>query len=86
VYEVEFTRSALKDLLRLPDPIATRIESVLQSLGSDPRPRGCRKLRDRGDLHRLRVGHYRIVYTIDDSADLVTVMRIRHRRDIYRGL
>jgi len=57
--------------------------SRLESLASVPRPSGCKKLRGGENHWRIRVGDYRIVYTIDDRKRLIEVTRIRHRRDVY---
>jgi mRNA interferase RelE/StbE len=61
-----------------------RIVGKIQTLADDPRPRGSQKLAGYDDRYRLRQGSYRIVYHIDDEADLVTIYKIGHRRDVYR--
>jgi len=54
-------------------------------LAANPRPPGCRKLQGSGrDDYRLRVGNYRVLYEVDDKARAVRIMRVRHRRDVYR--
>jgi len=53
-------------------------------LEQNPRPHGCTKLEGSEDEYRVRVGDYRILYVIDDKAKLVTVARVRHRREAYR--
>ncbi|HEX5138271.1 MAG TPA: type II toxin-antitoxin system RelE/ParE family toxin [Planctomycetota bacterium] len=53
-------------------------------LGSDPRPAGCRKLHAADDLWRVRIGDYRVIYSIDDSKRRVDVNAVRHRSDAYR--
>jgi mRNA interferase RelE/StbE len=60
-----------------------RIVRRLENLASNPRPSGCKKLRGGDDEWRIRVGDYRVVYTIDDAKLLVEVTRIRHRSDVY---
>jgi mRNA interferase RelE/StbE len=62
----------------------SRISQILLSLEQNPRPPGVFKLSGRENQWRLRVGDYRIVYEIDDTAELVTVLRIAHRRQVYR--
>lgn len=52
----------------------------------EPRPRGCRKLRGGVNNYRIRIGEYRIVYDIDDDALTVLILRVRHRREVYRGI
>jgi mRNA interferase RelE/StbE len=57
----------------------------MRALGDDtPRPAGCTKLAGTADGYRIRVGDYRIVYLIDDAAQIVTVTRVGHRREVYR--
>jgi mRNA interferase RelE/StbE len=60
-----------------------RIVPRLENLASNPRPSGCKKLRSGDEEWRIRVGDYRVVYTIDDARLLVEVTRIRHRREVY---
>lgn len=82
-YSVRIQRAALKELRSLPKEEAAAVGRRIDDLATDPRPRDIKKLR--GDLgYRVRVGSYRILYQIDDSAQTVTVYRIRHRRDAYR--
>ena len=61
-----------------------RIVARIRSLGSEPRPHGGEKLSNKFGLYRVRVGSYRVVYTIDDSATEVHVVKVGHRRDVYR--
>ena len=83
-YKVNVARSARKELRALDHGVALRIISRLESLAQNPRPPGCAKLEGASNLWRVRVGEYRIVYTIDDSAEAVDVSVVRHRRDVYR--
>jgi mRNA interferase RelE/StbE len=62
----------------------TRVISRLETLASDPRPPGCKKLKGGDREWRIRVGDYRAVYTIDDTKSLVEVTRIRHRSEVYQ--
>jgi mRNA interferase RelE/StbE len=82
-YSVELKPSAKKELDRLSSTLTQRIFPRLRSLASDPRPPGCKKLKGSEHHWRIRVGDYRIVYTIDDRRRLVEVTRIRHRNDVY---
>ena len=82
-YRVEFTPAARKQHRGLPREVQERLDTHLLALASDPRPRGCRKLAGQVDQYRLRVGDYRIIYTIRDDRLLVLVLRVGHRRDIY---
>ena len=82
-YRVDVQRSAERDLERLADPLFERITRRLAALAADPRPAGALKLVGL-PAYRLRVGDYRIVYEIDDRTRVVIVVRIRHRREVYR--
>lgn len=61
-----------------------RIVSRIQSLAENPRPPGREKLSGQGDKYRVREGHYRIVYSIEDEDRLVYVVKVGHRKDVYR--
>jgi mRNA interferase RelE/StbE len=63
-----------------------RIEARIQALAEDPRPRGVERVQGTPDGLRVRVGAYRILYTVDDAQQVVIIGRVRHRRDVYRGL
>ena len=83
-YRVFYVPSADKALAKLPDAVQKRIAAATQDLGDDPRPPGCVKLKGETDLWRIRVGDYRVVYTIEDDKLLVLVVRVAHRKDVYR--
>ncbi len=83
-YQIVFARSARKELQSLPFIIAHRILTKVESLKKDPRPAGCRKLQGPTNLWRLRVGEYRIVYTIDDERRIIDILIVRHRSEAYR--
>jgi mRNA interferase RelE/StbE len=85
-HAVSFKASALKQVEKLPKSIAGRIFSKVQSLADNPRPPGSAKLAGGGNLWRVRVGDYRIVYAIDDAAELVNVRIVAHRREVYRDI
>ncbi len=82
-YVVELKPSARKELESLQDGVLARIVRKLESLANDPRPGGCKKLRGYKDQWRVRIGDWRVVYIIDDTARLVSVTRIAHRREVY---
>jgi len=85
-YRVEIIRAAQKQILALPGAAQVEIALSIDSLVSDPRPPGCKKLHGTG-LWRLRTGHYRVIYAVGDKAHLVTVLKVAIRReDTYQGL
>jgi mRNA interferase RelE/StbE len=82
-YRVVLTTSAEKELHALPANVVARVVPRLERLALAPRPPGCRKLKGGDNEWRIRVGDYRVVYEIDDTARTVDVTRIAHRRDVY---
>ena len=83
-YDVFIKPSALKELEAVDSKKdRQRIVRAILSLAQDPRPSGCRKLSGR-DKYRLRSGQYRIVYAVQDAILVVTIMKVGHRRDVYR--
>lgn len=84
-YTVVIERSALRDLKRLPELIRTRIDGHILALAENPRPQGVEKLSGSEHSYRLRVGDYRILYEIHDQILHVLVVKIGHRREVYRG-
>ena len=83
-YAVSFRRSAEKDLHRLDATVQRRVMKAVESLADSPRPSGCKKLQGSEDTYRIRVGDYRVIYSVDDSILIVAIERIRHRREVYR--
>ncbi|MDQ6911898.1 MAG: type II toxin-antitoxin system RelE/ParE family toxin [Verrucomicrobiota bacterium] len=83
-YVVEFRRAAEKDLRRLDPVVQRRVLRAVDNLATDPRPSGCRKLQGSDNAYRVRLGDYRIVYTVDDAVLIVAIERVRHRREVYR--
>jgi len=82
-YRVEVRPAALKALRKIDPADARRIQGAIALLAQAPRPPGARALQGRPGL-RVRVGDYRIVYTIQDDVLLVIVVTVAHRRDVYR--
>lgn len=78
--------SALREMAALPIPLRVRVDRHIQGLASQPRPAGVKPLRGKSQgLMRIRVGDYRVIYRVDDAERGGTVIRIAHRRDVYRG-
>lgn len=82
-YSLAFRKSVARDLRAIPNPDFQRILQRIESLLEDPRPPGCEKLSGQ-ERYRLRQGSYRIVYEIADDLLIVTVVRVGHRREVYR--
>ena len=83
-YEIVFTKSALKELVSLPDHEVKRIVDKIDLLAIDPRPHGSIKLKGLdNEFWRIRVGQYRVVYSIEDIIKVVEIIAVGHRKDIY---
>jgi mRNA interferase RelE/StbE len=85
-YRVEFTEVAVQDLSALPQNILSRVNTRILALADRPRPRGSILLQGSRSLRRLRVSAYRVIYQVDDAQQVVTIARVRHRGEAYRGL
>jgi mRNA interferase RelE/StbE len=83
-YAVTFARSARKELEALDGMLVSRIFPKIEALSKAPRPPGCLKLSGEENLWRIRIGDYRVVYTIEDKRKLVDVIAVRHRREAYQ--
>jgi mRNA interferase RelE/StbE len=85
MHRVLLRPSAQKFLRKLRDKtLAVRLVAAMRGLANDPRPAGCERLAGSESLYRIRVGDYRIVYQIQDEVLLVLVVKIGHRREVYR--
>jgi mRNA interferase RelE/StbE len=82
-YRIEVRESAAKEIRALPTDVKQRVIKTIDSLSRDPRPRGSLKLKGSANLYRVRVGVYRVVYSIDDASRLIVITRARHRREVY---
>ena len=76
--------SAAQEFRVLPLEVKRRVAKVVETIGKEPRPYGVRKLQGHDRLYRIRVGHYRLVYEIDNRHKIIRVTQVRHRRDAYR--
>lgn len=83
-YRIEVEREALCALKKLDKPIRRRIQTAIDRLADDPRPRDVKALKDSANLLRARVVDYRIVYEVHDSVLVVLVVDLGHRPEIYR--
>jgi len=84
-YELRFKASVAKDLRGIPKTDVRRILGRIEALRDDPRAPCCEKLAGNEELYRVRQGTYRIVYGIHDEQVVVEVIRVGHRREVYRG-
>jgi mRNA interferase RelE/StbE len=83
-YEVRFRKSVCKDLDPIPKKDVRRIIAAIDALAGDPRPPRSRKLSG-SEKYRLRCGAYRVLYEIQDDVLVVCVVKVGHRKDVYRN-
>ena len=83
-YKIEFAKQAAKQFKVLPRQEQQRLKTKIDNLEIDPRPSGVVKLSGEQNLYRIRVGNYRIIYSIQDFQLLILILKIGHRKDVYR--
>ncbi len=83
-YSLLFRKSVAKDLRAIPEKEIERILKRIEALADDPRPKRCGKLTNQ-ERYRLRQGPYHILYEVQDDARAVVVVKVGHRRDVYRA-
>jgi len=84
-YRLIIKKSAAKELEQVePRTLRRRLVAAIEALAVDPRPTGCEKLAAAAEAYRIRQGDYRAVYAIDDKARVVSVVKVGHRREVYR--
>lgn len=83
-YKIEWKRSATKELRKLPRQMISKVVAAVDSLSSNPYPQGVRKLVSTENSYRIRVGDYRVLYNIVEKKLIVEIIRVGHRKDIYR--
>jgi len=85
IYKVIFKKSAAKELAELPATEVPKVRSAIAKLADNPRPEGVKKLKGTIEpLWRIRIGNYRVVYSIDDIIRIVEIRAIGDRKDIYK--
>jgi mRNA interferase RelE/StbE len=82
-YRLQIKPSAAKEIETIPLKDRKRLVTKIRGLAEEPRPPGCEKLSGQ-EKFRLRQGHYRVLYSVDDTEALVVIVKVGHRRDVYR--
>lgn len=85
-YSIKWKQSAQRELRKLGKETILRILEKVQSLAENPYPRGTRKLKGSEHTYRIRIGEYRVVYTVRTTVLTIEVIRVGHRKEIYRKL
>ncbi len=83
IYEIEYAKSALKELKKLPVETRIRLQKAIENLKSDPKKGNVRAMVG-STAWRLRVGDYRIIYDINDKKLVILILKAKHRKDVYR--
>ena len=83
-YQLRIRRPAEKEIADLQPDLRQRVIDHIRALATTPRPPGCKKLSGEDQAWRIRIGDYRVVYEINDSAQFVEIRSVAHRRDVYR--
>lgn len=83
-YTITFKPVARRDFDKLPRQAQVQVQPVIDALASNPRPHNVVKLKDKGNLYRVRSGDYRIIYEIQDAVLVVLVVEVGNRKEIYR--
>ena len=83
-YTITFVRSAREELEALEANTVKRIMARIEALAGEPRPRGCHKLKTEKRLWRIRVGDYRVIYSVRDENRSIEILSVRHRSEAYR--
>jgi len=83
-YRIEVSATAERQIRRLPRTDQVRVIRVIRALSTDPRPPGCRKLSGHDDVFRVRIGRYRVLYSIEDRRLVIIVLKVGDRKDVYR--
>ena len=85
-YKIHWKKSAVKELKKLERAFIPKILEVIENLAENPYPAGTKKLQSSEHTYRLRVGDYRVVYSVKETQVIIEIIRIGHRKDIYKGL
>jgi mRNA interferase RelE/StbE len=84
IYRIEFSKAAAKVLSDIPKPDIQKLVKRIEKLAADPYPSGCEKLKGEEGIYRIRQGDYRILYSVVDQKLVVLILKIGHRREVYR--
>jgi mRNA interferase RelE/StbE len=84
MFKIIFKQAASKELEKLPNNIILKIVEAIMNLANYPKPNGCKKLKGKTeDLYRIRIGDYRVIYSIESLIKIIEIRKVGHRKDIY---
>ncbi len=84
MYKLNYKKSVVKELKKLPHDIRVAIVSKIMALAGNPQPNGSVKLRGSSDLYRIRHADYRIIYSIKSGELIILIIKVAHRKEVYR--
>lgn len=84
-YRIEINKAAGREIEALPVQVRLRVLAAVNLLAANPRPPGVDSIKGQPGCFRIRVGDYRVIYEVKDAVLVVTVVRVGHRREVYRG-
>ena len=82
-YRIEFSKRVRKDFRKIPERDANRLLKAIKLLAEDPLPSHSKKLKGE-ELFRIRIGNYRVIYSMEDDKMIIAVVKVGHRKDVYR--
>lgn len=82
-YEVKVSKRVIKKIEKLPKKVIPKIYSAIVSLENDPRPSGCKKLKSYDNFWRIRIGNFRVIYSIEDAIRIVKIRNVADRKELY---
>jgi mRNA interferase RelE/StbE len=82
-YELQIKPSAVKEIEKIPRKDRPKIVQKIRALAGNPRPHGCEKL-SAEEKYRVRQGDYRVVYSVDDDQSILLIVKVGHRKEVYR--
>jgi len=83
-YSIRWKQSASKELKRLDRMMIPRVLAVVEALAAEPQPSGCKKLQGAEHLWRIRIGEYRLIYSIDGAILCIESIKVGHRQSVYK--
>ncbi|MCZ6640024.1 MAG: type II toxin-antitoxin system RelE/ParE family toxin [Gammaproteobacteria bacterium] len=83
-YDIEISATAEKQIRKIPQKDQIAVIRRIRELATQPRPQGSRKLQGYDDVYRIRVRNYRILYSVEDRRLIIIILKVGHRRDVYR--
>ncbi|HEY9703412.1 MAG TPA: type II toxin-antitoxin system RelE/ParE family toxin [Allocoleopsis sp.] len=82
-YQIKWKTSAKKDLRKISADAIPKILKAIDSLSNNPYPQGCKKMADTNSNYRIRIGNYRVIYTIFDDVLVIEIIKVGHRQGVY---